>query len=860
MSDQKQHVSVVISGHVDSGKCQGRDTPILMHDGSIKMIQDIQVGDQLMGDDSGKRTVISTTKGQSPMFQISPVKGDPYTANGPHVLALKVSNYEMVWWDTNRDRWRIRWIQNFEIKEKSYSVKTYESKELAKEAAEKFLQNEVPKLQGYQAYGDVVHISVEDYLKLPGRVQDVFKGYSTGVEFSKKDTSIEPYAVGYWLGDGTTHGTEITTADSEVVKYFIDYADRLNLEFKKKGNSKYTYNMTTGTNNGGPGRNPFLNALKDYDLIGNKHIPTEFKCNSRIRRLQILAGLIDSDGSYSDGGYYEILTKLETLAQDICYLARSLGLAAYSKQVQKTCTNGSNGSVTGTYYRVTFYGDGIDQIPVLLNRKKAQTRVSPRNALVHGIKISKLSEDDYFGFELDGNSRYLMGDFTVTHNSTTTGHLIFQLGGMTPREREKLQQEADALGKGSFAFAFLMDKQAEERARGITITCATKEFHTESKHYTIIDAPGHRDFIKNMISGASQADVAVLLVPADGNFTTSLAKGNHKAGEVQGQTRQHALLLNLLGVKQLIVGINKMDCDMAKYSQERYEEVKREMVRVLTQVGWKKKFIEESVPIIPYSGFLGENLTKESDKMPWWKGVDLTNMGGEKVHVHTFVDAFEKLVCVPPRPNDKAMRTPISQVLKIKGVGDVLTGRVEQGRLKPGTEVVFLPTHTSSTPCQGKVFTVEMHHKQVEEALSGDNVGMNIKGLDKGNMPRPGDVMVAKTDKTVGCTKSFTIQVQVLDHPGELKVGYCPIGFVRTGRSAIRMTKINWKMGKETGMVKMENPPFIKKGEMAELEFEPQSPFVVDTFKNCEGLGRMAILEGNGVVMLGKVTNVVFKE
>jgi elongation factor 1-alpha len=440
--------------------------------------------------------------------------------------------------------------------------------------------------------------------------------------------------------------------------------------------------------------------------------------------------------------------------------------------------------------------------------------------------------------------------------STTTGRLIFELGGISEREMQKLRDEADRLGKGSFAFAFYMDRQKDERERGVTISCTTKEFFTPTKHYTVIDAPGHRDFIKNMITGASQADVALLMVPADGNFTTAIARGNHKAGEVQGQTRQHALLINLLGVKQLIVGVNKMDCDVAKYGEPRYNEVRDEMISMLTKVGWKKDFVDKQVPILPISGWVGDNLIKKSDKMAWWKGVDVEVPGKGKVHIDTLHDALDQMVQTPARSSDKQMRTPISGVYKIKGVGDVLTGRVEQGTVRPNDEVVFLPTHTVSTPCTGKVFTVEMHHKSVPAANTGDNVGLNIKGLKKENMPRVGDVMILKTDDSIGRAKTFTAQVQILNHPGELKVGYTPIAFVRTGRSACRITAIAWKVGKETGGAKQENPANLKANEMAQLTFAPQQPFVVDLFKNCEGLGRVAIMEGNTVVMLGKVVEV----
>jgi len=405
-----------------------------------------------------------------------------------------------------------------------------------------------------------------------------------------------------------------------------------------------------------------------------------------------------------------------------------------------------------------------------------------------------------------------------------------------------------------------MDRQKEERERGVTIACTTKEFFTELWHYTIIDAPGHRDFIKNMISGAAQADVALLMVPADGNFAIAIQKGNHKAGQIQGQTRQHARLINLLGVKQIIIGVNKMDCDVAKYGKERYTEVADEMRNMLGKVGWKPEFITASVPILPISGWVGDNLIKKSDKMPWWTGAEVTRLDGKKVTVHSLLDALNDMVILPQRDVGKPMRLPISGIYKIKGVGDVLAGRVEQGEVEPNKDVMFLPTHTAGVPCTGKVFTVEMHHKRVDKANPGDNVGMNIKGLDKANMPRTGDVMVYKSDSTLKPVKNFTAQIQCLDIPGELKKGYSPIGFVRCGRAACKLLEINWKMGKETGGKKADNPHSLKSNEMAECVFEPLTPFMVDSFKNCEGLSRIAFLDGNTAVMLGKVVKVENKD
>lgn len=439
--------------------------------------------------------------------------------------------------------------------------------------------------------------------------------------------------------------------------------------------------------------------------------------------------------------------------------------------------------------------------------------------------------------------------------SSLCGRLLFELGGISDREMQKLRDEAKALGKDSFCYAFYMDRLKDERERGITIVCTTKEFFTPNYHYTIIDAPGHRDFIKNMISGASQADVAVIMVPADGNFPVSIAKGDHKSGETKGQSREHARLINLLGVKQLIICVNKMDDQIVKYSEERYKEIRDEVVNMLVKVGWNKTQVAESVPIIPISGWEGDNLLKTSEKMPWWKGVDVKANDGSTVHLETLHDALDKFVKIPKRPLDAPLRMPVSGLHKIKGVGDVITGRIEQGTVNPGDEIAFIPTNFT-TACAGKVFSIEMHHKSVPFAGPGDNVGLNVKGLDKSAMPTVGDIIVLKSDKTAMKVTRFTAQVQVLDHPGELKVGYTPVGHIRTCRAPIKISKINWKMGKETGNQKVPDPVSIKMNDMAEVEFEPQQDFFVEPFNKCEGLARLAILDGGAAVMLGKVVSV----
>jgi elongation factor 1-alpha len=298
-----------------------------------------------------------------------------------------------------------------------------------------------------------------------------------------------------------------------------------------------------------------------------------------------------------------------------------------------------------------------------------------------------------------------------------------------------------------------------------------------------------------------------------------------------------------------------MDSDTAKYSEERFNEVKAEVTNMLGQVGWNKKTIAESVPILPISGWAGDNLIKPTTNMPWWKGQKVKALDGTEVQVNTLHDALDLFVQIPKRPTEQTLRVPVSGIYKIKGVGDVITGRVEQGTLKPGQEIQFIPSSLVSN-ATGKVFSIEMHHKSVDAAGPGDNVGINVKGLTKEAMPQTGDVIVLKSDSSLSKAVKFTAQIQVLDHPGELKVGYTPIGFIRTAHAPCRIAEIVWKVGKETGGQKVPNPPFLKANEMAEVVFAPTQPLAAESFDKCEGLARIAMMDGNSAVMLGKIVKV----
>ena len=397
-------------GIAKSGKCFSPDTMIMLSDGNVKKVQDIKVGDKIMGDDSTPRTVLGTTKGYDKMYNVTSNKGETYTVNGPHILSLKYTCSDYIGYDKTMKKYAIHWMSKSELRRKCkvFYDKKYGSKEKAYEEAVKAME-EVKRSEDYMEKGTVIDISVEDYLKLNKHYAKEFMGYKVAIDFPEIEVDIDPYLIGYWLGDGDSAGPQITTADKEIVNYFINYMKEFDLEFNFKGNYHYSIR---GKNN------HVRDVLKRYNLIKNKHIPYDFKCNSRENRLKLLAGLIDSDGHMKKGNTcYEVIQKSKGLMEDIVYLCRSLGFMAFMKECEKTCTNSKNGPVTGTYWRVHISGDGIEDIPVKLERKKAKRGKLRKNVLVSKITVTEAGEGEYYGFQVDGNQRFVMGDFTVTHNS-----------------------------------------------------------------------------------------------------------------------------------------------------------------------------------------------------------------------------------------------------------------------------------------------------------------------------------------------------------------------------------------------------------------------------------------------------------
>jgi elongation factor 1-alpha len=403
--------------------------------------------------------------------------------------------------------------------------------------------------------------------------------------------------------------------------------------------------------------------------------------------------------------------------------------------------------------------------------------------------------------------------------STLIGRLLYDSGAIREEEMRKLRDLAKEMKKETFEFAFVMDSVKEERERGVTIDIMHRPFETQKWFFTIIDAPGHRDFVKNMITGASQADAAIFVVSA-------------KQGEgVQDQTKEHAWLLKVLGIGQLIVVLNKMDA--ANYEEARFNQVKEEVVKLLKSIGYKV----EEIPFIPVSAYMGDNVVKRSDKMPWYKGASL-------------VETLDSFIKEPAKPTNKPLRLPVQDVYTITGVGTVPVGRVETGVMKTNDVIVFEPSGT-----KGEVKSIEVHHQTIPEAKPGDNVGFNVRGISRGDVNR-GDV-VGHVDNPPTVAKEFTAQIVVLQHPTVMTVGYTPVFHCHTASVACTITEIIAKIDPRTGAVMQEKPDFIKTGDAAKIKVVPTKPMVIEKQADFPELARFAIRDMGMTVAAGVCLDVV---
>jgi elongation factor 1-alpha len=402
--------------------------------------------------------------------------------------------------------------------------------------------------------------------------------------------------------------------------------------------------------------------------------------------------------------------------------------------------------------------------------------------------------------------------------STTVGRILFETGAVTEADMKKLQDKAKEFGMEGTELAYVMDALKEERQRGMTIDLSHKKFESAKYYYTIIDAPGHRDFVKNMITGVSQADAAVLVV--------SCVEGP------QAQTKEHIFLARTLGIKQLIIAVNKMDRE--SYAQAAFDRTKVAVSEFLKQIGYKV----EEIKFIPISGLKGDNVVKKSTTMPWYTGPALL----EACDMFTLAE----------KPVNKPLRLPIQEAYTITGIGTVPVGRVETGRLKPNDTIIIMPSGIKA-----EVKSIEMHHETLPEAVPGDNVGFSVKGVGKNDVHR-GDV-VGHPDNPPTVVQEFTAQIVVLNHPTVIAKGYTPVFHAHTAQVACTVTELVKKIDPKTGQVAQENPDFIKTGDVAIIKCVPLKPMCLELAKDFPPLGRFAIRDMGQTVAAGMVIGLVPK-
>jgi elongation factor 1-alpha len=408
--------------------------------------------------------------------------------------------------------------------------------------------------------------------------------------------------------------------------------------------------------------------------------------------------------------------------------------------------------------------------------------------------------------------------------STMTGHILYRLGYFDEKTMKEIEEQAKKMGKESFRFAWLLDRMKEERERGLTISLSYMRFETKKYFFTIIDAPGHRDFVKNMITGASQADAAILVVSA--------RKGEFEAGmSAEGQTREHALLARTMGINQLIVAVNKMDATEPPYSEKRYKEVVEILSKFLKSIGYDVS----KIPFIPISAWTGENLIERSPLTPWYNGP-------------TLVESLD-LLEIPPKPIEKPLRLPVQDVYSISGVGTVAVGRVETGVLKTGDRVAITPPGLVA-----EVKSIETHHVRIEKAEPGDNIGVNLKGVEKKDIKR-GDV-IGPLDTPPTVADEFTARIMIVWHPTAIASGYTPVIHIHTASIACRITEITAKIDPRTGKEIEKNPQFLKQGDFAIVKFKPIKPLVAEKYADFPPLGRFAMRDMGKTVGIGQVLDV----
>jgi GTPase len=767
--DKYIDIKIAVAGNVDGGKCVGFNTPIIMYDGKIKMVQNIKEGDLLMGDDSTPRTVLKTTTGKGVLYKIVPLNGDIYKFNKNHILCFKVSCHDTVSFDKSRNRFKIRWMELVDnipvIKEKRTPI------EFSKIESENELKN-IEKLKG----GDIIELTFEQYINLPTNTQNALKLYKTGIEFPEKELPIDPYMIGYWLGDGTSTDSEITTQDSTTVKYFKTNLEKYKcyLQYRNnKGTNKYKYRIN---GNGTIGGNFFLTTLKNLNLINNKHIPDIYKYNSRENRLKLLAGLLDSDVSYSKRNIFEFTQSLEhgQLMDDIVYLCRSLGFACYKNKKNTSWTH-KGVKKTGEAWRMNIMGEDIENIPTLCPRKKANKRKSPKNVLVTAIdKITTTNkEEKYYGFELDGNGRFLLGDFSVTHNSSIIGCLTTGIKdngrGLSRSYVFNFAHELKSGRTSSIAHQILgFDYEGKVvNYQGINKLSWGEIVKKSAKIISFLDLCGHEKYIRTTILGLTSSFPDICMIMIDAN------------NGVKPMTKEHIFLCVTLKIPFIIV-VSKID--ICKDRQNILKETMQSINKFLNCPGIRRiplQIKNKDDIILSAKNIYSDSVT------PIFKISCVTEEGLDDLKL--FFNIVSKKPDMRVENNNEMVEYHIDHIFNVHGFGTVLGGHLIKGTISVGDKLLIGPH--SGFYDNVTIRSIYCKKMPLQKVSCGSYVCLGIKKADKNNIKRGNVIICNKNEKLM--VKRFVAEISILrTHSTTVRVGYEPVLNAYSIRQASKIVEI----------------------------------------------------------------------
>lgn len=827
-------IKVSIAGSVDSGKCLKFGTKIRLYSGKVKEVQNITTEDVLMGDDSTPRRVLETTTGKNQMYEIIPMKGESFTINKNHILCMKASNYNYIYWDVSRKRWVVKNLvrdgktikfstKNFNIDHPERKVRSkkftyYETVEEGKVAADLYFKESLEKSEVIK-YGEVVEITLEDYVNLNKNKQGALKLYKVGIDYQKQSVDLDPYLLGYWLGDGTSSKSEITTADQEIVDKFSEIVPKYDC-YLKKLKSKYKYSINGNLRV--KGGNNFLNYLRNYDLLNNKHIPDCYKFNDRQTRLSLIAGLIDSDG-YKKGNWqscnFTMSKNYERLCDDMIEVIRSLGFACYKKDKIKICTNGPNGPTPCECVSFNIDGFGMEEIPCILPRKKFSDRESKRNSLYSAIKDIKIVEEqEYFGFELDGNQRFLLEDFTVSHNSSiigvlTNGKLDDGRGlariSVFNHPHELKTGRTTSIGHHILGYDY---NGSVINYNDIGCKMSWPEIVNKSaKIINILDLCGHEKYLKTTIRGltSSNPELCMIIVGANKGIKNDKVKNiRGNKGKYENMTREHIFLCVALNIPFAII-VTKIDMIIEQNIKNIYDEtmkdihkvikspnVRRQPLKIETNedvvIAAKQIHSESIVPIFPVSNVTGDGLSN--------------------------IKSFLNLI--PQREQKKITNDVllyIDGIWNVTGVGTVIGGQLISGEVKINDKLYTGPNGNSYD--QLVIKSIQIKRVQVQKAIQGSYVCFGLKkGYDKKNIKR-GNVLISNKEQQLS-VKIFTANVKILrTHSTTIRVGYQPIVHCSTLRQSAILRKIENKVNSRNPE-DTKDDDILRTGDTALVTFE----------------------------------------